>query len=65
MRYSLRRAVSLDSVDGGTYNPTVNARCWLSPTSPFLDSFRVGGQRHGVIGSNEAPYGQNGLTLRS
>jgi hypothetical protein len=23
MRYSLRRALSLDSVDGGTHNPTI------------------------------------------
>ena len=26
MRYSLRRALSLDSVDGGTHNPTI--RFW-------------------------------------
>jgi hypothetical protein len=26
MRYSLRRALSLDSVDGGTHNPTI--RLW-------------------------------------
>jgi len=26
MRHSLRRALSLDSVDGGTHNPTIAAR---------------------------------------
>jgi len=32
MRYSLRRTLSLDSVDGGTHNPTINAKqygSWL------------------------------------
>jgi hypothetical protein len=28
MRYSLRRAMSLDSVDGCTHNPTIYS-CWL------------------------------------
>jgi hypothetical protein len=29
MRYSLRRAVSLDSVDGGTHNPMVERYDWM------------------------------------
>ena len=30
MRYSLRRALSLDSVDGGTHNPTSRARLQIA-----------------------------------
>jgi len=30
MRYSLRRTLSLDSVDGGTHNPTSRARLGLT-----------------------------------
>jgi hypothetical protein len=36
MRYSLRRALSLDSVDGGTHNPTVG----LSNPPPSLEVFK-------------------------
>jgi hypothetical protein len=38
MRYSLRRALSLDSVDGGTHNPTVGIvrpRCLPAHLRPF------------------------------
>jgi len=36
LRYSLRRAVSLDSVDGCTHNPTVEIRKRVTPSLRWL-----------------------------